>query len=161
MKFLHEYIHFSETAVQDNGYWEIGNDGYLYNMNGGRHAYHPSEEDEIVEAESWDSIIKMTIRDDTEVTGWISPDGEFFGCNPRNHMRMARFFFEKEEEELEESGFIKIYEEPNEMIMFQIQQGKTPHRYGAIILKQIATENQKETLRRKGFEEISPRQWAM
>ena len=161
MKFLHEFNRFGDNCVQDNGYWEIRGNGYVYNMNGGRHSYRPSEEDEIIEVESWDEIIKKTIRDDSEITGWLSPDGEFFGCSARNHMMMAEYYFGKSEEELEESGFIKIYEEPIEVLRLQIERGEKPRSYGAIILKQFATENQKITLERKGFEEIAPRRWVM
>jgi len=151
MKFLHEYSIFANGVRCDNGYWEIDGD-YLYNRAGGRHDYNPKPDDEIIEADGWDEIIRMTVRDDSETTGWIAPDGEFFGCSPRDHRNMAVYLFGMEEDELEEKGYLKIFENPNMVIINALLNGEEPHRYEAYV-RRYTTEAQRETLAKKGLKE--------
>lgn len=42
--------------------------------------------------------------------GWLSPSGEFYGCNYAHHQDVAIFYFGKEDElELEKEGFVKVF----------------------------------------------------
>ena len=53
-RFLHEYLHYPNGTVVDNGWWEIvGN--RLYNRAGGHHDYDPQSDDEIREG-TWEEI---------------------------------------------------------------------------------------------------------
>ena len=112
MRFLHEYNVPSNGPVSDNGYWVIRN-GYVENARGGRHRYEPSPDDEIVAYDSWESLYKHTVRDDSQITGWIAPNGEFFGCKPEDHDKMCTYYFgARNELALEKMGYIKIFENP-------------------------------------------------
>ena len=107
MKFLHEYNVLPNGTAVDNGWWEIRGDRCV-NMRGAGHPYTPSPNDEIKES-TWDKIIAETVRDDSEKTGWISPDGEFFGCAPMDHDSLAWYVIGKTQRELELAGWCKIY----------------------------------------------------
>lgn len=41
-------------------------------------------------------------------TGWLSPNGKFFGCDYRNHASQAKYVHGKSENELENEGWVKI-----------------------------------------------------
>lgn len=112
-KFLHEYRESRDGTRIDNGWWEIDGDR-LVNQNEGWHYYNPSEDDEIKECE-WEDIIRDTIRDDTLTTGWVSPDGTFYGCASTDHRFLAEYIFNMNEIELEVKGYAKIYENPIEL----------------------------------------------
>lgn len=113
MKFLHNYSRYSDGTVEDNGYWLINGDR-LENYNGGSTSYVPSPDDEIVEYESWAELYRHKLRNDSLITGWIAPNGEFFGCGEQDHMKMAIFYFGKKScIELEEAGYIKVFRTPS------------------------------------------------
>lgn len=42
------------------------------------------------------------------LSGWLSPNGEFYGCDYRSHDSLARYVLHKETYELENEGYIKI-----------------------------------------------------
>lgn len=106
--FLHEYRHYQDGSAYDNGWWEIkGN--LLVNRVGGHHSYVPREDDEIRECE-WEDIIREIVQDDTQITGWISPDGKFYGCRPTDHMELAEYVIGHDERTLEKMGYVKIFE---------------------------------------------------
>lgn len=109
-RFLHECYEDRNGRKVYNGWWEICGD-YLYNRAGGRHRYEPKEDDEIKECE-WEDIIRENLLDDSETTGWIAPDGTFYGCNPRRHRDVAVYIFDCEEIDLEEKGYCKIFQHP-------------------------------------------------
>lgn len=93
MKFLHEMINTNPKTGKKfyNGWWKIrGN--YLYNYVGGRHSYIPSADDEIIES-SWEEVIKQESRNSTETTGWVAPNGDFFGCGYGDHSFLAEALF--------------------------------------------------------------------
>ena len=109
MKLIHEY---NDDGTVDNGWWEF--DGsYCYNRYGGRHPYAPGLHDEIVES-SWEEVLRDDFlkHKDEFITGWLAPNGDFFGCAPEDHWDMAKYVFGKTERELEDSGYLKIYEVP-------------------------------------------------
>lgn len=147
MKFLHAFSRYSNGDVVDNGYWEIKGD-YIENYDGGRTSYTPSPDDKIVYYDSWKSLYYHTVRDDTQITGWIAPNGEFFGCAPQNHRLMTLFYFgESDERALEKKGYIKIYETP---IRLRASNPNLPrYEYGF----KMPTSAQLEVLIAKGLEE--------
>ncbi len=109
-KFLHEFNRYANGLVVDNGWWEIKN-GKCYNLAGGYHDYVPSEDDEIREG-TWESILHDTTRDDSQMTGWVAPDGTFYGCKPYAHSLCAEYVIGIEERDLEERGYVKVFENP-------------------------------------------------
>ena len=50
---------------------------------------------------------RESVRDDSLITGWISPSGEFFGCDYRDHIPLA-YELGFQEIDLEYQGFVKI-----------------------------------------------------
>lgn len=150
MKFLHEIVTYADGAKRDNGWWEIGDDGYVYNRRGGRHTYDPSPDDEIIEKEDWSDIIKATVRNDNEECGWIAPDGEFFGCARTDHSLMAEFYFGLREIQLEAAGYIKVYELPMQVLVEAVSRGSDTHRLEAY-LGENPTMAQKDKLENMGF----------
>ena len=68
------------------------------------------------------------------LSGWLSPKGEFYGCDYRSHDSLARYVLHKETYQLEREGYIKInYEEPH---------GETKRYYILMGEKTIPTEKQ-------------------
>lgn len=113
MKFVHEYTDYPNQKNVDCGIWRYDM-GQCYNRRGGYHNYHPHSMDEFFEADSWDDIIKQQMLADRNnyTTGWIAPDGEFFGCAAEDHDDMAEYVFNKSQRELEDTGWLKVYEVP-------------------------------------------------
>ena len=86
-------------------------------------------------------------RDDSEKTGWISPDGEFWGCGPQDHYKLATIDLGRNDEtDLEAEGWIKIYTYPIEMRLAGISTPKNVYDYFG-----KPTEAQKNTLTMKGI----------
>lgn len=160
MRFLHEYMTYADGKKIENGYWEIQGDR-LVNKFGGWHFYKPSEDDEIIEADSWRDILKISVRDDTEVTGFVAPDGEFIGCSAYDHENVAEVLFGCSENELMNKGYIKIYEIPKEVLIGALREGKEAYRYEAMEIKLSSTDQQAKTLEGKGFKKISGYLWVM
>ena len=151
MFFVHEYIEYGDGSVHDNGWWEYDPvSERVYNRNGGYHYLHHRPEEEIIES-TWDEILARTIRQDDYTTGWIAPDGEFFGCAPMDHLRLAEYYLKVEEEQLEENGQIKITEVP------WWAKGKYPnlngrYEYHFFNPYKHITQAQYKTLQAKGLE---------
>lgn len=150
-KFLHEYNHYANGQVVENGWWEIrGNK--LYNSCGGWHDYTPRPDDEIKES-TWDEILKESVRDDTETTGWIAPDGVFYGCAPQAHEALAEYVIGASERELEEKGYVKIYRNP---AYLRVSVPGTPLYEAAFFGSGRITKEQIATLKEKGVETRYP-----
>lgn len=151
MLFVHEFMEYGDGTVRDNGWWEYDPDTEkVYNRNGGWHDYRHRPEEEIIES-TWEDILARTIRDDSCVTGWIAPDGEFFGCDPMDHARMAEYYLKTTEQYLEDDGWIKITEVPFWAM------GKYPningrYEYHFFNLHKHITQAQYKTLKDKGLE---------
>ena len=114
MKFVHKYEKNDEGKLLDGGIWLLDK-GLCYNRKGGYHHYTPNELDEIFDADSWGDIIKqeMLAKKNDYTTGWIAPDGEFFGCAPEDHYDMAIYVLgANTESELEDAGWLKVYKVP-------------------------------------------------
>ena len=65
---------------------------------------------EVVQADSlYDLDWKNTdLWCDKFTTGWVAPDGTYYGCNYHQHDKQAQFIHKKTERELEQLGYIKI-----------------------------------------------------
>lgn len=113
-KYLHEFLKFSNGTIRDNGWWEIDGDRLL-NEFGGWHDYQPEEDDVIVEAKDYLDLrnkvdFSYLIKNDSKY-GWLAPDGTFYGCDSQEHNELAVLYFKKDdEEELEEEGYLKIFD---------------------------------------------------
>lgn len=108
--FIHEVVDYPNAKGIDNGWWELGDDGYVYNLNGGRHNYVAKDEKERKQS-TWDDITKdyLLAKADGYDTGWLAPDGHFYGCDYMNHSLFARYVFNTDERDLEEKRYCKIY----------------------------------------------------
>lgn len=50
------------------------------------------------------------------LSGWLSPDGHFYGCKPTEHDSMSELFFNRTVEDLESSGWCRVLREPSTVI---------------------------------------------
>ncbi len=148
MTFIHKYTKNSEGKLLDGGIWLYDN-GVCYNRKGGHHDYTPTNLDEIFEADSWAAIIKqeMLAKRNDYVTGWIAPSGEFFGCDAQDHYDMARYVLGADTEtELEDCGWIKVYEVPWRLRAISSYERKPYGYFGRPTLAQ------EETLKKLGVD---------
>lgn len=116
MLFYHEKL----SNGRDNGFWEVDEDDLiyaefgdeirLYNQLGGFHYHKLAREDEFISVPHWDDLPwkDVLIKPDSNL-GWISPSGEFFGCDYRDHAKVAELVLNSSERELEARGWVKIY----------------------------------------------------
>lgn len=146
MKFLHEFYEYKNGKRYDNGYWEISGDR-LFNANGGWHTYNPTPNDEIIDSD-WEHIEKMNLMLDFAAnkdsdTGWIAPDGTFYGTGYTDHWKVAKYF-DVTERDLEDRGFVKIYFNP-----LWPDHGD---KYEYISVRDHLTQAQIDTLEQRGFE---------
>lgn len=58
--------------------------------------------------EKWDEYVRSAIDPNSKL-GWISPDGQFIGCSYRDHAFVAREYIGKDELQLEDAGWCKVY----------------------------------------------------
>lgn len=65
------------------------------------------DEDEFIKANRKD-VYSYLIKSKSEY-GWLAPDGTFYGCDYASHSDVAEFYFNKDEIELENEGWIKIF----------------------------------------------------
>ena len=145
MLFYHEKL----LNSRDNGFWEVDEDDLiyaefgdeirLYNQFGGFHYHKLAREDEFISVPHWDDLPwkDVSIKPDSNL-GWISPSGEFFGCDYCDHAKVAELVLNSSERELEARGWVKIY-----LCYDGVQWYHENLR---------PTEEQKRVLREKGFE---------
>lgn len=149
--FVHEFMEYGDGSVHDNGWWEYDPDTEkVYNRNGGYHYLHHRPEEEIIES-TWEDILAETIRDDDCITGWIAPDGTFYGCDPMDHIRLAEYYLKTNEEKLENEGWIKITQLP----WFMREDSDNPngrYEYHFFNPYKHITQAQYMTLKYKGLE---------
>ena len=151
MKFLHENMKYNDGTVRDNGWWEI-DDNRLYNFRGGWHFYTPSPNDIIIEADSWDDIPMDYLLDDNAITGWVAPDGKFYGCDSEEHELIAERVLKMSETMLEDQGYVKIFRNPGYLIYTMRQQGYDISTYEFVGARTRLTDAQRITLEHKGFD---------
>ena len=95
-------------------------------------------------------------RNNDNITGWLAPDGEFWGCAPYDHLNMMQADMGiMSEEELENKGWIKIYQTPNTLSWYGdtaiiSQLNNLPYDYFAY-KHGTPTEAQKIILSQKGI----------
>lgn len=110
MKFLHEFLSYSNGLVTDNGWWRISNDETkLFNRCGGYHSYVPSEDDIICEVDSWDDLDWSFLVKNESPYGWIDRNGKYYGCEYEDHDNIAELVLHKTSRQLETEGWIKVY----------------------------------------------------
>lgn len=144
MLFYHEKMlngrsnGFWEVDVDDLIYAKFGDKIRLYNQFGGFHYHKLTSEDEFIFVSHWDDLPwkDVLIKPDSNL-GWISPSGEFFGCDYRDHAKVAELVLNSSERELEARGWVKIYSCDG---VQWYHENLRP------------TEEQKRVLREKGFE---------
>jgi hypothetical protein len=68
------------------------------------------KEYKVAEASDWDQLdwYGTAVYDNKYETGWLSPQGIFYGCNYRSHNAQAVYIHKCEERELEETGWLKL-----------------------------------------------------
>lgn len=150
MIFVREFVDYPSQKDVYNGIWEY-DDGICYNRFGGHHDYKEHLLSEFFTADSWEDVLKYTIRDDTQITGWLAPDGTFYGCSPMDHMALEDHVLQRDATELEDEGWIKIYENPINIRILHLDkydEELSPYDYlGA----HYPTPQQKEVLLKKGL----------
>lgn len=146
MKFVHEYIDYPNQKNVDNGIWHY-NMGKCYNYKGGNHTYYPHPNDKFFEADSWADVIKqqMIINRNNYITGWIAPDGEFFGCAAEEHENFAFYVLNKTQKDLEKSGWLKVYKTPQHLLAI------SPYKFSEYNYFGHPTLYQKITLEKLGI----------
>ena len=93
-------------VLENNSWWQL-KDNYVYNMFGGRHLAEPDLF--TVEAPDWEDLDWSCLLDRESYTGWIAPDGTWFGCADGDHGLIAKFLLKSSETQLEQKGWVKIY----------------------------------------------------
>lgn len=150
MTFLREFVDYPSQKDVYNGIWEYEN-GICYNRFGGHHDYKEHPLSEFFTADNWDDVLKYTIRDDTQITGWLAPDGTFYGCAPMDHMYLEDHVLQRDATELEDEGWIKIYENPiNMRVHHSSEYGEDLPQYDYLGMH-YPTQQQKEVLLKKGL----------
>ena len=144
MLFYHEKL---PNGIS-NGFWEVDEDDLigaksddlvrLFNQFGGYHYHILTSGDKFIFVPSWDDLSwKDILIKPNASLGWISPSGEFFGCDYRDHEKVAEYVLNSSERELEKQGWVKIYSCDG---LQWYHENLRP------------TEEQKRVLREKGFE---------
>jgi hypothetical protein len=151
MKFLHEFLEYNNGTTRDNGWWKIDGDR-LYNIRGGWHCYTPSPNDIIIEADSWDDVPMDYLLNNNAITGWIAPDGTFYGCDAEEHELIAERVLKTSETMLEDQGYVKIFRNPSYLIYTMRQRGYDISTYEFVGARTRLTDAQRITLEHKGFD---------
>lgn len=58
--------------------------------------------------EKWNEFVLSALKPESNL-GWIAPDGTFIGCDYYDHSFIAEEYLHSSEEQLEDSGWCKIY----------------------------------------------------
>lgn len=109
--FVHEFIDYPNAKNIDNGWWEYDSEtNKCLNLYGGYHILHEHPLNEFKES-TWDKIMYDKYMNERYKyrTGWLAPNGEFYGCDYRDHKDCAEWLFDCSERDLEEKGYSKIY----------------------------------------------------
>lgn len=145
MKFLHEFLRYSDGTVRDNMWWRISEDGtMLFNRCGGHHSYEPSEDDIICEVDSWDDLDYSFLLKNESPYGWIDRNGKYYGCEYEDHDDIAELVLHKTSRQLETEGWIKVYRSFNRGIETYIDD-KWNHLVTPEQLRTLSEKNLEDT----------------
>lgn len=135
MKFLLEYLKYSNGEKKFNGWWEIDGDR-LYNRSGGWHHYTPSPDDVVVEAVDWDDLDYSPYLFPDSEYGWLSPDGQWYGCEFMDHYLIAKKVLHSSEEVLELDGWVKAFRDCDWNTQFYCGQQYTRAQYDWMLMRE-------------------------
>lgn len=74
----------------------------------GRNSCPSPADDKIIEP-SWKEALKRESRNNTKTSGWIAPNGDFFGCGYGDHSFLAEALFNSSCSEMQADGYCMIY----------------------------------------------------
>jgi len=103
--------------VKINNFWwryddkTLLDDATVYNVNEfGKMSNLDLTNEKITEAESWQALNwqETDVYNNNIKTGWLSPNGTFYGCKTEYHSLQAYLVHNKKEKQLEKEGFVKI-----------------------------------------------------
>lgn len=106
-----------KNYVLYNGYWweydpkDNLKEATLYNALGRRNSYCDIRFCKTAQANNFDELDWQgtKVYDNKKyLSGWLSPEGEFWGCDYRSHDILARYVLHRQTYQLEAQGFIKI-----------------------------------------------------
>ena len=99
----------------DNYWWELDtktslNNATIYNRMGGKQTELDLTNAQIMEAQKWSDLDwkGTSVYDNKYQTGWLSPQGVFYGCDYTNHTSQAKLVHNLTEREMENLGWIKL-----------------------------------------------------
>ena len=99
----------------DDMWWEYSENSDLqcatiHNPHFGKREERNITSCEKTEAESFADLnwYKTMVYNNKFITGWVSPQGVFYGCDYRCHSLLARFILHKDDITLEKEGYMKI-----------------------------------------------------
>ena len=145
MKFLHILEKRDNGYIWDNGYWEIIDDPpyepgccvKLENSSGGWHFHTITKNDEIIESD-WETVErKYYLSKSDSPYGWIDKDGVFYGCSYFEHNDCALACFGIYEGVAEQTGYVKVYKDNDELTYYH---------------EGFLTDAQRQTLINRGIE---------
>ena len=148
--FVHMFQNYSDKQNCDRGWWEYDPaSNHIYDenhQNYGECIQHPKNE--FIESD-WDTIFKTKILDSSLPTGWIAPDGTFYGCAPFTHARLLNYLFNfKDSEQAELAGWVRLQEF---CITSQNQRTIPSDECIAVVAPYGITTKQAYTLLKKGY----------
>lgn len=114
--------------------WYEDADGKWVNYMGG---WCPkSDNDIVVETQEAEDIhdlnwLKTSLINDKETSGWLDRSGRFYGCNTQAHDLVADLVFNKSVKEMEDEGWVRIYDE----IAFACMKSMSPEQRNYMLEK--------------------------
>lgn len=157
--YLHEWQHHKNGEKVNNGYWElerhgaIGEEVKVYNEMGGFHYHTIRANDEIVYVESRRDLDHSFLLDPDSELGWLAPDGTFYGCAYYAHEDVAYYVLKSTSMELEEKGWVKIYESRLFGLGRNYYLGQPPHWKANYMSRNFLTQPQIDWLLEHGYKD--------
>ena len=110
--YLVEMRHTNDPKVVMTSWYEDNGTNRWTNFVGG---WCPkSDRDVVLETREVEDIheldwMKTSLIDNRETGGWLDRSGKFYGCNSQSHDLVADLVFNKSVKELEDEGWVRIY----------------------------------------------------
>lgn len=97
----------------DGPWWvEDKGDSYWHNYSGGRTPKGPKDEvyERVTTTGDFESLdwSKTNMIDNKKESGWLSPNGDFYGCDYMEHDRVATLYFHSSPDALMKLGWMRI-----------------------------------------------------